>query len=116
MKLRTLSTEPSPTIEDICLQAVQHVEDLMAQIARGSNPLNDSGFAFDETQMLLEALPLNTDEFGLAANRLRNASRYLRSQELGAAGYELRLLVRSLTREGHHRNGRPSRQLSDRPM
>ena len=111
MKLRTAVTEPSPTIDDICLKAVQHVEDLMAQITRGLNPIEDSGIALGEVQMMLAALPLNTDEFGLATNRLRNANRYLRSQELGAARYELRLLARSLTRNRHHRvAGRRDRQ------
>jgi len=40
----------------------------------------------------LECLPLATSEFDLARARLRNAYRYIRSNEIGAASYELRLL------------------------
>ncbi len=45
---------------------------------------------------MLEALPLSTDEFGLACRRLQNAQHYLRYTEPGAAWYELRLLATSL--------------------
>jgi len=51
---------------------------------------------FEELRLLLEALPLDTEEFGLAVNRLANAWQYVESGEYGAAGYELRLLRRSL--------------------
>ncbi|MBC8874784.1 MAG: hypothetical protein H8E44_35640 [Planctomycetes bacterium] len=45
---------------------------------------------------MLNALPLTTDEFGRAVNRLKNAHRYLVSNERGAARFELRLLLGSL--------------------
>jgi hypothetical protein len=45
---------------------------------------------------LLDSLPLATGEYGTASNRLRNAHRYLVSQERGAARYELKLLSGSL--------------------
>jgi hypothetical protein len=45
---------------------------------------------------LLEALPLDTTEFGLAVNRLKNAQHYMETGEHGAARFELRLLRRSL--------------------
>jgi hypothetical protein len=99
----TVAAEPNPTVHDICLQAVEHVEELIAQITRGSNPLDESNFAFDQAQVLLEALPLNTDEFSRAVNRLKNANRYLRSCEFGAACYELRLLAGSLCHDRHYR-------------
>ena len=57
--------------------------------------LSDTTRASDEIDNLrriFESLPLNTAEFGLAKNRLRNARRYLSSDELGAARCELRLL------------------------
>jgi hypothetical protein len=50
----------------------------------------------ERLRLLLEALPLDTTEFGLAVNRLANARHYLGSGEFGAARYELRLLRRSL--------------------
>lgn len=48
---------------------------------------------------LLESLPLDTCEFDLARARLKNAERYLRSSECGAARYELRLLAASVKYE-----------------
>jgi hypothetical protein len=51
---------------------------------------------FERLRLLLEALPLDTAQFGLALNRLANAHHYLESGEWGAAWYELRLLRRSL--------------------
>jgi hypothetical protein len=51
---------------------------------------------FERLRFLLEALPLDTTQFGLAVNRLANARHYLESGEIGAARYELRVLRRSL--------------------
>ncbi len=45
---------------------------------------------------MLEAMPLSTDQFGLACRRLQNAQHYLRYTEPGAARYELQLLASSL--------------------
>ncbi|NLS92120.1 MAG: hypothetical protein GXX96_08060 [Planctomycetaceae bacterium] len=49
-----------------------------------------------ELQVLLETLPLSTDQFGLACVRLQNAQRYLASQEQGAARWELNTLRQQL--------------------
>ena len=46
-----------------------------------------------EVQALLEALPLSSVEFCRVSNNLRNAERYMRSQEWGAASYELRMIA-----------------------
>ena len=51
---------------------------------------------FAAARSMLEAMPLSTDEFGLACTRLQNAQHYLRYTEPGAAWYELRLLASSL--------------------
>ena len=56
---------------------------------------------FAAARSLLEAMPLSTDEFGLACTRLQNAQHYLRYTEPGAARYELRILASSL------KSGRP---------
>lgn len=45
---------------------------------------------------LLKSLPLACDERGVVSKRLRNAHRYLVSNELGAVRYELRSLAGSL--------------------
>lgn len=88
-------------IEDICLQAVERIEALHTLLSRVSEPNDARENVFAKVQRLLEALPLNTEEFALAGNRLRNAGRYLRSRERGAACYELKLLARSLRRSNH---------------
>ncbi|MCZ7526575.1 MAG: hypothetical protein M5U14_09490 [Acidimicrobiia bacterium] len=49
-----------------------------------------------ELQVLLETLPLSTDQFGLACVRLQNAQRYLVSEEHGAARWELNTLRQQL--------------------
>ena len=50
----------------------------------------------EQALLLLQALPLDSAEFGLAINRLANARHYLESGEYGAARFELRLLRQSL--------------------
>ncbi len=39
----------------------------------------------DDLHAMLETLPISTDDFGIASNRIRNAQRYLASKEVGAA-------------------------------
>ena len=95
------------TIEDIFRQATRTLESLLAQLDQNAESNGDNGDDIVELQRLLEALPLSTEEFGLATNRLRNTSRYLRSQERGAARYELKMLARSLDRN-RHQGRRPS--------
>lgn len=95
--------------------AVAAVEALAEQVKRGSV----SG-QLNEVQELLEALPLSSGDFSRVLNNLRNAQRYLRSRESGAASYELRLLagaVRSclLASGGSRRTRRtPSVLIEDR--
>lgn len=86
----TESTAHKVTIEDIFGQATRKLESLLAQLDQATGSNGDNGDGIAELKQLLEALPFSTAEFGLATNRLRNASRYLRSQERGAARYELK--------------------------
>ena len=60
---------------------------------------------------MLEAMPLATDQFGLACTRLQNAQHYLRYTEPGAAWYELRLLASSL-KNGEQQVREPQRRLA----
>jgi hypothetical protein len=86
---QVLSTTTSDTIRrevSLTLAAVQNM------IERGKVPYDE----LDEVRSLLESLPLSTGEYGVAKNRLRNAQRYLTSQERGAARFELRMLAGSL--------------------
>lgn len=55
----------------------------------------DDGFA--EIESLVAALPLSSEHYGQARNRLRNADCYVRSGERCAARFELKLLARSLS-------------------
>ena len=100
-------TEPATaqnlTIEDICLQAVKRVETLHALLKRDAHPTGTYEDVFAELRMLLEALPLNTDEFALGGNRWQNAAGYLKSEEQGAACYELKRLSANLAHGRHHR-------------
>jgi hypothetical protein len=52
----------------------------------------------DQARALLESMPLTTEEFGHANNRLRNANRYVNSSEFGAASWELATLAKLLSR------------------
>jgi hypothetical protein len=70
----------------------QTLEGLLEQIAGDSALV----VGFEDVRQLLEALPMASEEFGLAINRLANARHYLQSGEHGAARYELRLLRRTL--------------------
>jgi hypothetical protein len=47
-------------------------------------------------RLTLDALPLDTETFALALNRLNNARAYWEEGETGAARYELRLLLGGL--------------------
>ena len=51
---------------------------------------------FAAARTMLEAMPLPTDQFGLACTRLKNAQHYLQYTEPGAAWYGWRLCTSSL--------------------
>ena len=58
--------------------------------------LGNRAFAVAELNDLrdmLNSLPLDSEDFGVAINRLKNCYRYLCSNEIGAARYELKLLL-----------------------
>jgi hypothetical protein len=84
-----LTTATPDTIRHELLDAVEH---LLASLRRDAEILADLQAVRD----LLDSLPLATDEYHTAKNRLRNAHRYLVSHERGAARYELKLLAGSL--------------------
>src|SRR5262245_3388302 len=68
--------------------AIATLATLAEQVKRG----NVNG-QLGEVQALLEALPLSSGDFSRVSNNLKNAERYLQSNECGAAAYELRLLT-----------------------
>ena len=81
-----------PLPESLRALLVEDLDELLKQTSDRKPPVA----RFERLYLLLEVLPLDTTEFGLAVNRLANARHYLASGEYGAARYELRLLCRSL--------------------
>jgi hypothetical protein len=81
---------PFPITESLRVHFCDGLDELIG-------PLSDTQpVDFERLRCLLEALPLDTADFGLALNRLANARHYVECGEHGAARYELRLLRRSL--------------------
>lgn len=89
LSLQKLQNATPETIRQELLQTIEH---LLCGLRRDFDVLDD----LQEVRGLLDSLPLASDEYGTASNRLRNAHRYLVSQERGAARYELILLAGSL--------------------
>ena len=55
---------------------------------------NDAFDTLIDLKRALEALPLDSDEFSRAINRIGNVAHYIQCAEWGGAGYELTLLDR----------------------
>ncbi|MEO8269132.1 MAG: hypothetical protein ABI557_05400 [Aureliella sp.] len=62
-------------------------------------------------QSLLETLPLRSDDFEIACNRIGKARRYLQSNEWGAARWELSALESQLRNQAIAKTREPSRCL-----
>ena len=78
---------------------VQHLQGLVDR----TTSVDDAIDELLDVLAMLNALPLSTSEFGLAVNRLKNAHRYLVSDERGAARYELRMLLGTLNARENER-------------
>lgn len=76
-----------------------HARQCVSNLLREAEMENSVDGKFEQSRFALECMPLSTGEFALAMNRLKNAEMYLQSGEPGAARYELRMLLRSLTNE-----------------
>lgn len=100
------------TTQDIHQLAIRNLGGLIRRLESGDDPSDD----LPEVRQLLESLPMATGEFGLAANRLKNARRYLQSREPGGARWELAALLDSLRRENDAVSAapRPRRKLSSK--
>jgi len=79
------------TSETIRTELGRTIEQLLTLLNRDTDVLGD----MQALRNLLTSLPLAADEHGVVSKRLCNAHRYLVSQELGAARYELRILAGS---------------------
>ena len=73
-----------------------YVAELLGALVADALPGEGADEEFARARSALECLPLNTEEFATANNRLANARSYFRAGECGAARYELRLLLLSL--------------------
>lgn len=93
------------TLEQVTRSVIQCVNRLLTKRCLDESALDD----FQAAVSMLEALPLATDQFGLACSRLNNARHYLRYTEPGAARYELRLVVGSLS-NGYAKTREPKRR------
>src|SRR5687768_16453237 len=74
--------------------ALQHVSHLLESV-EGGDALPQEFASAGET---LAGIPLTTEEYGVSSLRLANAVNYLEQGELGAARYELRILIGMLRR------------------
>ena len=90
--MQTTSIRTATTVESVLQEAVLKLAAILQMLQRRNDPRDH----LETVRSLLESLPLSTGEYGIAQNRLRNAERYLRSQEHGAARFELQLLAGSL--------------------
>jgi len=100
--------QQSPVLSPAELRSllVQRLDGLMQKKAHTESVTDD----FLDALELMSALPLSTDGYGVFVNRLKNAYRYLRSNETGAAHYELRLLCGSIKSDSEVRPASRFRQ------
>ena len=89
---------PHPGLDQTRSRATACLSAITEQAPRGALTPRE----WDAARSAIEALPLTSGEAAAARNRLDNARHYLDAGERDAAGYELRLLTRSLT------GGRPA--------
>lgn len=66
----------------------------------------------DQLEGLLQSLPLASNDYGIAINRLSNARRYLQSTETGAACWELNILANQIRTQANAKTVEPRRRLS----
>lgn len=86
------TTRHPTTVDRVYDQLHASIRILLRQVSE--NKVSET--VFGNVQSALEALPLQTGEFGLCVTRLGNALRYVDHGELGAARYELLQLANSL--------------------
>jgi len=73
----------------------QELLDRLQELLHGALDELGTHQGWPKMRRVLEALPISTEAFGVAVNRLDNAEQYATTGELGAAEFELRQLLRS---------------------
>jgi hypothetical protein len=81
-----------PIVEALRALLCDDLDEVLAQLSAHKVPV----VSFEQLLEVLEALPLDATEAGLAISRLANARDYVEAGEYGGAQYELRLLRGSL--------------------
>lgn len=76
----------------------QQITDIITQLTSIGLTTDDAIGRTVQLATLIESLPFPTDHYAVAKNRLRNAQRYFVCGEIGAARYELRLMLGQLGR------------------
>lgn len=89
----------------------QPVLGAMAGLAKKLGHGSAIGGEVNHLESFLETLPLKSDDFGIACNRLRNARRYLESNERGAARWEMNALANQLRNQATAKTREPRRRL-----
>lgn len=81
------------------LTDIRHqITDIIAQLTSGKLTADEAIGRTAQLGALIDSLPFATDHYAVAKNRLRNAHRYFVCGEVGAARYELRLMLGQLGR------------------
>ena len=80
-----------------------------------SRATTETRLDWDRARQMLDALPLATGEYGVCLLNLRNARSYFEDGEIGAACYEVRLLLGRLIRHGFVHSRAPRRTKKPTP-
>lgn len=91
----TAATVKRHTEDGAVRQCVQRIE-FLARLLAGGVKRERLAEAFGEIRSLAASLPLHNQQSIHVQGRLRNAARYLRAGENGAARFELKMLSRGL--------------------
>ena len=75
------------------------VLDVLGKLSSQLNEGNAGDTELENLLALLQTLPLSADDFSRAATHLKNAHRYIRANESGAARWELQALRRHLQKQ-----------------
>ena len=87
-----INTSIRHQLADIRLQ----ITDIVAQLTSDRLPAAEAIGGTLKLGELIDSLPFATEQYAVAKNRLRNAQRYFQCDEVGAARYELRLMLGQL--------------------
>jgi hypothetical protein len=84
------------SVEQSQANIVRHLRSLLDHSPENMNGNWADGLL--EALAMLATLPLDSQEYSLATNRLQNARRYVAAREPGAARFEVQLLLGSILR------------------